>query len=47
MKKKALKDKRVGVWTLGGAWGFIPKKLFPEVQWKDKEPTKVKLVIDK
>ena len=25
----------------------IKKSLFPEVQWSDKEPTKVKLVIDK
>ena len=26
---------------------ILPDKLFPEVQWSDKEPTKVKLVIDK
>ena len=25
----------------------IPKRHFPEVQWSDDEPTKVKLVIDK
>ena len=25
----------------------INSKLFPEVQWSDEEPTKVKLVIDK
>ena len=25
----------------------IKKSLFPEVQWSDNEPTKVKLVIDK
>ena len=25
----------------------IPKRHFPEVQWSDEEPTKVKLVIDK
>ena len=37
------------------AWGYSPKgnsmeldsELFPEVQWSDDEPTKVKLVIDK
>lgn len=29
--------------------GVVPldKSLFPEVKWSDKEPTKVKLVIDK
>lgn len=26
---------------------FIGKNAFPEVQWSDKEPTKVKLVIEK
>lgn len=26
---------------------ILPDKLFPEVQWSDDEPTKVKLVIDK
>ena len=25
----------------------IPRHLYPEVQWSDEEPTKVKLVIDK
>ena len=25
----------------------IPKRNFPEVQWSDEEPTKVKLVIEK
>lgn len=46
-EKEPLKDKLTGQWTLGGTWGFIPKKLFPEVQWTDKESTKIKLVIDK
>ena len=46
-KEKPLKNKHTGLWTSDGAWGFIPKKLFPEVQWEDKEPTTVKLVIDK
>ena len=26
---------------------LLDKDLFPEVQWSDEEPTKVKLVIDK
>ena len=26
---------------------FLPENWFPEVQWSDDEPTKVKLVIDK
>ena len=37
------------------AWGYSPngnsmeldRELFPEVQWSDEEPTKVKIVIDK
>ena len=37
------------------AWGYSPNgnsmdldsELFPEVQWSDDEPTKVKLVMDK
>ena len=29
------------------SWIEIDSHLFPEVQWSDKEPTKVKLVIDK
>ena len=37
------------------AWGYPPNgnsmdldsSLFPEVQWLDDEPTKVKIVIDK
>lgn len=28
-------------------WIILDEGLFPEVQWSDKEPTKVKLVIDK
>ena len=27
--------------------GFLPEEMFPEVQWSDEEPTKVKLVIEK
>ena len=37
------------------AWGYSPKgnsmeldsELFPEVQWSDDEPTKVKIIIEK
>ena len=29
------------------SWIEIDSHLFPEVQWSDEEPTKVKLVIDK
>lgn len=25
----------------------LPDEMFPEVQWSDEEPTKVKIVIDK
>lgn len=28
-------------------WIILDEDLFPEVQWSDDEPTKVKLVIDK
>ena len=30
-----------------GYYVRIDRSLFPEVQWSDEEPTKVKLVIDK
>ena len=32
---------------LGGWWDFLPENWFPEVQWSDDEPTKVKLEIVK
>ena len=36
------------VWdNLGTDVRRLDSDLFPEVQWTDKEPTKVKLVIDK
>ena len=46
-EREPLKDKLVEQWTLGGWFGFLPENLFPEVQWSDEEPTKVKLVIEK
>ena len=46
-ENKPFKDKRAEQWTLGGQWVFLPDDWFPEVQWSDKEPTKVKLIIDK
>lgn len=33
--------------NLEAYWIGIDRRLFPEVKWSDKEPTKVKLVIDK
>lgn len=45
-ESKPLKDKYTSQWILGGRWMSIPNNWFPEVQWSDKKPTKVKLVID-
>ena len=28
-------------------WIILDEDLFPEVQWSDEEPTKIKLIIDK
>ena len=42
--------KKGGAEWLAGAGtrlGMLPFSAFPEVQWSDEEPTKVKLVIDK
>lgn len=44
---KPFKDKRAEQWTCGGQYVFLPENWFPEVQWSDEEPTKVKLVIGK
>ena len=46
-EKEPVKYKLAEQWTLGGKWVFLNKNWFPEVQWTDEEPTKVKLVIDK
>lgn len=46
-ENKPFKDKRAEQWTLGGQWVFLPDDWFPEVQWSDEEPTKVKLIINK
>ena len=46
-ENKPFKDKRAEQWILGGQWAFLPKDWFPEVQWPDEEPTKVKLIINK
>ena len=42
-------SKLKGRWAsiLGTRRGELPGTMFPEVQWSDNEPTKVKLVIDK
>ena len=42
------KDEYLGRWeTAHMDWVILPIYLFPEVQWEDEEPTKVKLVIEK
>lgn len=54
-EEKPFKNKAVGVWRIDGteslttSMGYVQLRnhLFPEVQWSDDEPTKVKLVIDK
>ena len=46
-ENKPFKGEREGQWSLGGEWVFLLADWFPEVQWSDDEPTKVKLVIDK
>lgn len=46
-ENKPFKDERAGQWTVGGQYVFLSENWFPEVQWSDDEPTKVKLVIDK
>ena len=44
-RNKPTKD--VFEWYSLGFSLVLPSALFPEVQWSDEEPTKVKLVIDK
>ena len=46
-ENRPFKDKRAKQWALGGDWVFLPENWFPEVQWSDNEPTKVKLTIEK
>ena len=46
-KNKPLKSKFARKWIWGGQWIFIPNDCFPEVQWTDEEPTKVKLIIER
>ena len=46
-ENKPFKGERAGQWSLGGQWVFLLEDWFPEVQWSDNEPTKVKLVIEK
>lgn len=46
--EEPIKDKDKGIWRSNELTPFwINPKLFPEVQWSDEEPTKVKLVIVK
>ena len=44
-KPSKMNDRWVGI--LGTRRGDLPRTMFPEVQWSDEKPTKVKLVIDK
>ena len=46
-ENKPFKDKLADQWTFGGWFEILPEDWFPEVQWSDEEPTKVKLIIDK
>ena len=46
-ERKPLKDEYTNQWILGGRWMPAPDNWFPEVQWTDEEPTKVKLIIEK
>ena len=43
-----LPEKEEDQWlSIRDEWVEIDSNLFPEVKWSDKEPTKVKLVIEK
>lgn len=44
-KPSKLKDRLAGIF--GTRRGELPRTMFPEVQWSDEEPTKVKLEIVK
>ena len=46
-ENKPFKDERAEQWVCGGHYVFLPDNWFPEVQWSDNEPTKVKLIIEK
>ena len=48
--KAPIKSEAEGLWycSTPETYGIsLPSELFPEVQWLDDEPTKVKLVIEK
>lgn len=43
-------EKKFGLWVmpdLGIDYIKLGRELFPEVQWSDKEPTRVKITIEK
>ena len=46
-EEEPFKNKLTEQWTLGGRWALLRDNWFPEVQWSDEEPTKVKLVIER
>lgn len=46
-ENKPFKSKLAEQWICSGWFEFLPKDRFPEVQWSNEEPTKVKLIIDR
>ena len=46
-ENRPFKNELAEQWALGGDWMFLPENWFPEVQWSDDKPTKVKFVIEK
>ena len=46
--KKPYRNIFIDQWKNSFGWfESLPKEKFPEIQWEDEEPTKVKLIIDK
>ena len=46
-ENKPFKDECADIWTCAGQYVYLPDNWFPEVKWEDKEPTKVKFIINK
>ena len=44
-EEKPNKIIELGWWDISKREMVIPKELFPQVKWEDKEPTKVELII--
>ena len=43
--QKPIKENKFGIWTGFAEYMEINPQLFPQVKWKDKEPTQVELTI--